>query len=149
MPKIDVKQIKNISLTNTQFTSSEQDLGTLNWTATTAPVGVISKRYKWTRNGNEVNMYFKITATIAGLLVSSVIFDLPADMPVPNTFNGQPNNFIITLGNGLLSGMDNPLVGTADSAKLFKNSNGAYQIQVDAPNGLSANRCWGKISYIA
>lgn len=133
----------------TQTTSAEQDLGTLTWTATTIPAGTITKKYKWTRNGNEVNIYFKITATIGGLLVTGVEFDLPSDMPVPNTFTNQPNNSIIALGNGLLSAIDNPSIGTSDSSKLFKNGSGTYVIRTEAANGLAASRAWGRISYIA
>lgn len=133
----------------TQTTSAEQDLGNLTWAATTNPSGTISKKYKWVRSGNHVTFYFKITTTVAGLVVISVLFDLPPDLPIPNTYTLQPNNSLIALGSGLLSGVDNPSVGNTDSSKLFRNNNGAYQIQVESPNGLAASRCWGSISYIA
>lgn len=132
-----------------QFTSVEQDLGNLTWTATTAPGGTVTKKYKWTRNGNDVTVHFKITASVAGLLATAVEFDLPSDMPIPNTFSSQPNNFIVSLGSGLLSAADNPVIGVLDITKLFRNGTGGYAIRTQTVNGLAATRCWGSISYIA
>ena len=82
---------------------AEQALGTLTWTATTAPSGTVVKNYRWARIGKSVTLTCNINASIAGAAVASLAFDLPADCPLPAAITGIANNDIQYSGDGMAS----------------------------------------------
>lgn len=63
--------------------TSAQNLGTLTWTAGTDPSGSINKTYTWTKKDKEVTISYNITASVAGATVTTVVFPLPSDVPLP------------------------------------------------------------------
>jgi hypothetical protein len=83
--------------------SAELALGTLTWTGTTAPSGTIVKNYRWARIGKAVTLTCNINASIAGVAVASLAFDLPADCPLPAAVTGIANNDIQYSGDGMAS----------------------------------------------
>lgn len=127
----------------------EQNLGTLTWTATTAPSGTINKKYKWSRIGNIVTVLLKIDASIAGTAVTAVEFEMPSDMPSPAVFASQPVSTIVAVGSGKLASSANPTIGGAEGSKLYKNGSGTYVIAVEATVAVTGTFTWGSLTYLA
>ncbi len=66
---------------NTYEKDQATDLGALTWSAGVAPSGTIVKKYRAVQIGDWVEMWFKITASVAGTAVTAVSFPLPASTP--------------------------------------------------------------------
>lgn len=62
--------------------------GSITWTGTTAPSGTTDFRYSWTQVGNLVTYDIALVYGTAGTSVTSLVFELPSDMPTPKVKTG-------------------------------------------------------------
>ena len=89
--------------------------GTITWTFTgSAPSGTTTLYYRWSQIGKTVNYNFYFYYATASVLATAVTFDLPTDMPIPQSPTGN--------------------IGTGSF--LYKSNNTTQQTQISiAPNG--------------
>lgn len=126
--------------------SSQGTIGALTWSAVGAPTTNIIQVYKWARLDNLVTAFFKISADVAGTAVTKVTFVKPSDMPSPNVFDTQSNNFAVALGAagagtaGLITGLG--------IISLERDGSGNYYFAINVTS-IACTSVWGTISYIA
>lgn len=128
--------------------ASEQNIGALTWVATGQPSGTVSKIYRWSQQDDFVSMWFRVTTSVAGILVLNLSFSLPSDMPTPALFTVQPNGQEIAFGQGAITGIAAITAAATNMCTLRKNGSGVYEINLFSV-GVAANFAWGSINYLA
>lgn len=126
-----------------EYQSTEQDLGTLTWTGTTAPSGTISKKYRWARTGKRVDLWILITATVVGSALTSVNFDLPSDMPTPSAFSNAGAARIVGSGDLGTSAGDGP----SNGCSFLYNSGSGNQVWIKTSSATNAGMAIGQLTY--
>lgn len=127
---------------------AESNLGTLTWTAGTAPSGSINKKYKATRIGNRVDLWCRIEAATPGATVTAVSFPLPSDAGIntPVAFTGMGNGEFNVPGSGAITvGGALPTAGPCN-AYLGKDGGGVWTVYITGPSS-SADTAFCHISY--
>ena len=127
---------------------AESNLGTLTWTAGTAPSGSISKLYRATRIGNRVDLWCRIEASTPGVTVTQVSFPLPSDTGIntPVAFTGMGNSEFNVSGSGAITvGGTLPAAGPCN-AYLGKDGGGVWTVYITGPSS-SADTAFCHISY--
>lgn len=127
---------------------SESDLGTLTWTAGTAPTGTITKKYRATRIGNRVDLWCRIEASTPGATVTAVSFPLPSDTGIstPLAFTGMGNGEFNLPGSGNITvGGTLPTSGPGN-AYLGKTGGGTWTVYITGPSS-SADTAFCHITY--
>lgn len=127
-------------------TSGNGSLGTLSWTATTAPSGTITKVYQWYKMGNICNIFWAVRASVAGLLVTQMSVPLPGDAPTPGNLSNQTNDSIVSLGSGAIQALVTAAVNQ-NACCLYKTSGGSYELRNFVTAGLAATYVTGQLTY--
>lgn len=133
--------------TASEFTSPEKALGALSWVGT-PPSGSISGVYRYVQRANEVVVYWRIKASVGGLLVTQVSTPLPSDIPLPFDFSNQARNEWAWMGYGAVLGNPNGSLSGGTGCGLFLDGNGVYQLRIYSALSLAANYAQGVVSYI-
>lgn len=114
-----------------QFSNSdEDDLGTL--TINPPEISISSKKYRWTRTGSTINIWVRIQGSFPGYQ-TTIEFDLPGDIPVPDIWTSQPINSIVTVGSGYISNAES-FMGTDGAITrvcLFKDGTGSPIVRIN------------------
>lgn len=124
---------------------SEADLGTLTWSAGTAPSGTITKKYRYTKVGKLTTFEFWIDATTAGTSVTSVSFTLPVSALNPVEWTGQGNEITI-IGSGGLATTSGSNVQNQSRTYITKTGSNAYNVIAEGSSGSTSN-AYGFITY--
>ncbi|MES3012638.1 MAG: hypothetical protein V4750_02775 [Pseudomonadota bacterium] len=125
--------------------SAEQDIGTLAWAAGVAPSGTISKRYRWQRIGNQVTLWYRVEASVAGTAVTELDFDLPSDCPTPADMTNQGTSEFYAAGPAVAS----PSASTNPSKTVLYKTGGspAYIFNIYPGAAIALTSIYGSITY--
>lgn len=135
------------SLTTAQSIDDTIIGSTITWDGT-PPSGGVAQRYIWEKIGRFVDAHFRLDYPVAGTTNSTVTIELPADMPTPESMNGQGNSEIAYPALGFLG--TSAASTSLSRAVLQKNGSGVFEIVVALNSGtISAAFCTVQVKYPA
>lgn len=136
------------NLVTNNYLSAEGTLGSITWTGNSSPTGAATAQYRWTRNTNEVNFYFRVEYATAGNANTSADFQLPLECPAPFVWTGAgAGDEVVYPGTG--GAATSPTAQFAASRMNLNANTGNTGYNITITFASQANRCLhGAISYI-
>lgn len=117
-------------------------VATVAITASAAPSGASSLRYRWNRCDDIMVCHFRLEYASAGTAVTNFTINWPSDMPNPGSITGWDNSeFGISVTANVFTVFNNDNGIKATTAAIKKDGGGAYQIVVQPGASQNASGC--------